>query len=126
MGKQFARVNSQYGAPMGRREFGPMPDHGRKIRIFRVRIDSGGYDDGGAYWGAGKPLFCATDNADYRRFIRADSRLSAVAGLEIPREMLKAPPLSAYRSLKEKENKGILGASGVLLRQSLDSLGFDA
>lgn len=126
MTKQFVEVNSTYGAPMGRRDFGPMPDHGRTIRVFRVRLDVGGYDDGGAYWGHGKPLFCATDGEDYRRFIRADSRLCAVAELELPRDMLKSPPVSAYQSLREKESRGTLGASGVLLRQRLGELGFES
>jgi|SRR5262245_6381066 len=50
------------GAALGR------ADHldgwrGRKWSIRRVRINRGGYDDSGAYWGIGAPLFrCATDD----------------------------------------------------------------
>lgn len=125
MNKQFPEVSSTYGAPMGRREYGSMPDHGRTVRVFRVRLDSGGYDDGGAYWGRGpKPLFCATDGADYLQFVRADSRLCAVASLEIPRDALKVPPMADYLRLREKERRGVLSASGVVLRQRLDELGF--
>lgn len=74
---QFEKVNAQYGAPMGRAEYGAAPEN--KIRLFRVKLDSSGYDDGGAYWGAGAPLWCATDGAAYRRFVRAESRLKACA-----------------------------------------------
>ena len=53
-------VSSRYGAPMGR--------HGDSLSALqilpsdppftlqRVRLN-GGYDSGGAYWGAGQPLF---------------------------------------------------------------------
>ena len=48
-------VSSRYGAPMGR----PTRDGGfqvlpnaRPFSLRVVRLDSGGYDQGGAYWGA--------------------------------------------------------------------------
>lgn len=124
MNKQFPEVSCTYGSPMGRRDHGPFSGEPRSVRLFRVRLDAGGYDDGGAYWGHGKPLFCATDDADFRRFVRADSRLSACVELELARGMLKCPPVAAYRALREKETRGVLGASGVVLRQKLDELGF--
>lgn len=124
--KQFSEVSSRYGAHMGRTEFGT-PEHAQcKIRVFRVNLDSGGYDDGGAYWGGGKPLFCATDGADYRQFARADSRLSAVAELEIDAAQLARSPRAQFARLKHLESMGRIGASGVLLRQRLESLGFTA
>jgi hypothetical protein len=43
MGTQFRDVHSAYGAPMGRRHDAPTEG---KVRLFRVRLDSGGYDDG--------------------------------------------------------------------------------
>lgn len=61
MGKQFENVGSMYGAPMGRSEYiicNPVPSTLR-FKLFRVRLDNGGYDDGGAYWGTGAPLYCA-------------------------------------------------------------------
>ena len=82
MAKQFSPVNAKYGAPMGRYANGANPEP-RTVRLFRVRLDSGGYDDGGAYWGIGKPLFCATDGADYRHFVRADSRHAAAVALDL-------------------------------------------
>lgn len=50
---QLPRLNCQYGAPMGRLESRETPVC--KVRLFRVRLDAGGYDDGGAYWGTGQP-----------------------------------------------------------------------
>jgi len=44
------KVNCQYGAPMGR-HCGPAISYGGKISLRKVRLDSGGYDAGGAYWG---------------------------------------------------------------------------
>jgi len=49
MSKQFSDVNSQYGAPMGRSEYNKPPTKARKVRLYQVKINSGGYDDGGAY-----------------------------------------------------------------------------
>jgi len=63
---------------MGRRSF----FHGESLaqyRCFRVRLDSGGYDDGGAYWGIGMPLYCIENEEDEhgvgnRMFHRAMNR----------------------------------------------------
>lgn len=98
MARQFENVNCQYGAPMGRRTF---PNPGdlapRTVRLFRVRLDAGGYDDGGAYWGAG-PLYCATLTKaaegkfnEYREFTRARSRFDAAALLDIEPALLAQP-----------------------------------
>lgn len=119
---QFENACSPYGAQIGRREYNGIPEN--KIRVFRVRIDAGGYDGGGAYWGLGKPLFCATDGADFRQFIRADSRLSAVAELGIKKCRLARPPLSEHQNLKNLENRGVISAGGIKLLQKLETLGF--
>lgn len=85
--KQFLpHVSGKYGAPMGRREFHTDWDElePRSIHLFAVRLDSGGYDCGGAYWGLrrrGERLYCATDGADYRKFIDAESRAAAAVKL---------------------------------------------
>lgn len=52
-------VNCKRGAPMGRdsnlsERLSPI-----KMRLQRVYLDSGGYDNGGAYWGIGEPLYYA-------------------------------------------------------------------
>lgn len=82
MAKQFPQVSGRFGAPMGRSE-SPLGAAPRNIRLFRVRLDSGGYDDGGAYWGIGQPLYCATCPDGGRRFTRANSRAAAAVALEI-------------------------------------------
>jgi hypothetical protein len=39
------------------------------IDLFEIELDESGYDDSGAYWGAGEPLFCAAfDNGDTKHF----------------------------------------------------------
>lgn len=120
MGTQFVNVNSQYGAPMGRSE-SPLSF---PVRVFRVRINSGGYDDGGAYWGIGKPLFCAVCPNGGRQFVRADSRLSAVAEMGIQAADMVKPPRAEYAALRAKESRGVLGACGIMLIQRLQALGF--
>jgi len=39
----------------------------------------GAYDDGGAYWGIGTPLYCAWSASGFRRYFRAPSRASALS-----------------------------------------------
>lgn len=76
---QLGRVDCNRGAPMGRHgsPVGTVPR--RKVYLRRVRLNSGGYDSGGAYWGRGQPLFWATDGAldGYEAFFRAPSREEA-------------------------------------------------
>lgn len=51
-----------------------------KITLQRVRLDSGGYDSAGAYWGHGEPLFWAADDSGaYDSTFRADDRDDAKA-----------------------------------------------
>lgn len=99
MGKQFPNVNSAHGAPMGRVAKGT-PQTPKSVRVFRVRLNSGGYDDGGAYWGHGLPLFCATDYEDYRQFTRAVDRLHAIADLRIPAETIARMPAGELKMLQ--------------------------
>lgn len=46
-------VSSARGAPMGRIHTVEDRNEAIKFRLYRMRIDSGGYDEGGAYWGTG-------------------------------------------------------------------------
>jgi hypothetical protein len=48
-----------------------------KFTLQRVRLDRGGYDRSGAYWGAGSPLFWYFADSDHDDHIRALSRFSA-------------------------------------------------
>jgi hypothetical protein len=75
-------VNCRYGAPMGRYT-GPdfLDVDAGKIHLQRVRLDSGGYDSGGAYWGRGTPLWYAMDQDGNSRFFRAASRDAAKASI---------------------------------------------
>jgi hypothetical protein len=56
------------------------PDLAPKITLQRVRLDSGGYDPQGAYWGLGAPLYwAASDDVELDWTFRADSRDHAKA-----------------------------------------------
>lgn len=68
----------------------PHLDHSpRSVRLFRVMLDSQGYDDGGAYWGWGGLLWCAVDKDGDMQFTRAPSRKAAAEELGIPEDALK-------------------------------------
>lgn len=60
------RVHSPYGAPMGGPALGHGVSHTTAFELRRIRINNGGYDDGGAYWGLGIPLYwyCAYETDD--------------------------------------------------------------
>lgn len=66
---KLSKAYSRYGASMGRREARPQGDQADlalKVRLYRVSLDSGGYDNGGAYWGNGRgvpPLYRAVGEA---------------------------------------------------------------
>lgn len=88
MTRKLEPVSTKYGAPMGRMDRPGDTGAPLKFRIFRVRLDAGGYDNGGAYWGHGQPLYCAEADPVWgesidmecdgaRLFIRADSRKQA-------------------------------------------------
>lgn len=75
-------VNARYGAPMGRmsRTQGDPGTDAHPMSLRRVRLDSGGYDPGGAYWGLGPPLYwCGNDDLDVDMFLRARDREDAKA-----------------------------------------------
>lgn len=78
MATKLPNVSSQYGAPMGRRSYPlGLPN---KLRLERVRLDSGGYDNGGAYWGHGDPLYMASGaDGEGPEYFRAKSRDDAKA-----------------------------------------------
>lgn len=85
----LADVSSRYGAPMGRTSYGTAP--ATKVRLFTIRLDSGGYDKGGAYWGHGAPMYCATDGASYVAYTRANSRAAAALALGLlPAQLARA------------------------------------
>lgn len=54
---KLEEVGGRYGAPMGRPGAHPGDDPHCRLYVGRVRLDRGGYDSGGAYWGLGEPLW---------------------------------------------------------------------
>jgi hypothetical protein len=49
-----------------------------KFSVRRVRINSGGYDSGGAYWGTGAPLYyCLSDCMSVEVYLRANDHADA-------------------------------------------------
>lgn len=82
-----APVDCRRGAPMGREsgwresvaENDPKPT---RVNLSKVRINSGGYDSGGAYWGHGEQLWCASSpNGDWTSYFRAGTRERAKASV---------------------------------------------
>lgn len=106
MGRQFPDVSAKHGAPMGRRHAKELSEEG-KIRLFRVRLVDGDYDDGGAYWGGppSPPLYCARDEDGNEQFVRARSRTAAAKELEIDPDRL-ARPLPAGHVIDRAEKLG--------------------
>ncbi len=73
---------TQYGAQMGRSRGRKIPaDTTSKLIVRRVRLDSGGYDEGGAYWGIGQKLWMveAIEGADegLLDYVRAADKATA-------------------------------------------------
>lgn len=122
---KLPKLNTTYGAPLGRRDEVLDLDLPRSIRLVEVKIDRGGYDGFGAYWGLGQPLYVAEQDGRMR-FVRANTRLQAVVELGIAYKALKAPPRKAWLSLKGFADQGKLGANGIQLVQRLEDLGFTA
>lgn len=59
------RVDCSRGAPLGRPTrlgVNPPADSPVLLHLRKIRLDSGGYDRGGAYWGHGGWLYEAWDN----------------------------------------------------------------
>lgn len=70
---------TQYrGAPLGRVPADcPEPDKAARVYASRVRLNSGGYDSGGAYWGIGAPLYYV-EQGGRESWIRAADRAAAI------------------------------------------------
>lgn len=90
---QPSNACSRYGASMGRdstrdadiREIVAQLHGGKppRMSLQRVKLDAGGYDAGGAYWGTGEPLWRASDDTSnptcdtIELFFRAPTREQA-------------------------------------------------
>jgi hypothetical protein len=99
-------VNCTFGAPMGRETvLAAFYEQSEPVKasLYRVAIDRGGYDKGGAYWGIGKPLYCA--HADgFQAFQRANTRQEAMDALK--------QQYRTYGTLKFKGDKNTLQTKG--------------
>ena len=82
----FYNENNEFvatGAAMGRISSRSLPcTPGAKFSVTKMKLDSGGYDKGGAYWGIGGPLYRAYSeegNGEETQecFIRAENRNAA-------------------------------------------------
>lgn len=77
-------VSCRYGAPMGRpshNEF-TVTESAAPFYLVRVRLDSGGYDSGGAYWGIGAPLYYYEGPlTDISGYVRGRTREAAKAAV---------------------------------------------
>lgn len=74
------RVDAGLGAPMGR--FSQPLNRDGKWKADRIRIDTGGYDKGGAYWGLRRPgesLYAVQDGMGNVAFVDATSKKAALA-----------------------------------------------
>lgn len=90
MAKKLSEVDGTYGAPMGRHSYGILENCDPKsVSVSKIRLDSGGYDEGGAYWGIPNNLYYAhDDNYCYEQFVRAWSREEALEKLGITPDYL--------------------------------------
>lgn len=71
-------ASNRFGAPMGRPS--ERLDPKGRLTAQRVRIDSGGYDKGGAYWGLrphGQHLYAVQDGIGNLAFVDAASAVAA-------------------------------------------------
>lgn len=73
------KVSSRYGAPMGRRSDAYLETCAGKFYLRHVRLDAGGYDSGGAYWGHHLQLWCVQDQDSNIVYLRAATRKAAKA-----------------------------------------------
>lgn len=100
-----SNVSSRYGAPMGRG--GGIGSLRGLVRVRRVRLDSGGYDPGGAYFGIGGLLYYAYSEEGYAYF-RAPDRAAAlrrIFGTEGKDWNPEVWPSETVRKLREKATK---------------------
>ena len=82
------KLSCKYGAPLGRSN----QDVSGKCHLQRVTLIDGGYDQGGAYWGIGLPLYVAQDKEGHLFFLHANDREDAKAKL-----LQKFPTINFYR-----------------------------
>lgn len=70
-------VSCKYGAPMGRLDAHPSCFEDQKCYLVCIRLNAGGYDRGGAYWGSGAPLYALGTQDGEWTYFRAHGRKDA-------------------------------------------------
>lgn len=79
--KPLPNACSEYGCAMGRRNTIEEPEALIKFHLRRMKLyDYGCYDEGGAYWGSGDPMYYAYGDGPKfvnEMFIRAKDRQDA-------------------------------------------------
>ena len=73
---KMSKVFCKYGAPYGKVESEPKT-MSPKLHLARMHLDSGGYDNGGAYWGHPSDIWTAWSEWGCRLFVRAGCRKHA-------------------------------------------------
>ena len=86
---RFANAVDRRGASLGRDTIIGDPSVPAKLQLRRVRLDGGGYDPGGAYWGLGEALWVAWGD-DVEIFVRALTREDAKLAVR------RLKPLASY------------------------------
>lgn len=86
-------VSGKYGAPLGRFT-GPdyLETSAGPLYLRHIRLNSGGYDSGGAYWGQYQRLYWVADQDGNSKFLRARNRDDAKAQVRV-----KFPAATFYR-----------------------------
>ena len=70
--------NPSRGAALGRPSIHGEKNYSGKMHLRRIRLDNGGYDSNGTYFGSGPPLFWyASDDGTIDCMIRAKDRAAA-------------------------------------------------
>jgi hypothetical protein len=78
----ITKVNSTYGAPMGRHTGAEYLDSSAgKVYLRQVPLDTGGYDRGGAYWGIGQTLWETLDQDGNGFIFRSRDRSTAKSSI---------------------------------------------
>ena len=106
-------VSARYGAPMGRTPARPADcAEPLAVTLCRVDINPGGYDNGGAYWGTGAPLYwvesvCGTLSEYFRAADRTAARAHVLASY--PGARFPAPGAETRATRREELESFIRG-----------------
>lgn len=74
----FVRVNSRFGAPMGRAGDNPSDYDGKSALYSRHCGGDGFYDRGGAYWGHSRVYAVWTRGGTWCAYVESTSRANAI------------------------------------------------